>query len=139
MKSLSLLVLLLAVRKPPLPESTQVQTMLTQVVNAPGLAPFLGHYRQRPIYFRFLPTDQYSTNSLHALHGLVLRLQQGGKLVYDETKDVKRSPVIEFRFVKRQPTSAEVWVGFDIEGVVGQFTLGNSPEWHLTSAQVYEI
>jgi hypothetical protein len=139
MKSLFLLVLLLAVSKPRLPESAHVQAMLTQVVNAPGLAPFLVHYRQRPIYFRFLPTNQYSADSLHTLHRLVLRLQQGGKLVYDETKDVKRYPVLEFRFVKRQPSSAEVWVGFDIEGVVGQFTLGNVPEWHLTSAQVYEI
>lgn len=68
--------------------------MLTQVVNAPGLVPFLLHYRQCPIYFRFLPTAQYSTDSLRALRGLVLRLQQGGKLVYDEIKDVKRYSVM---------------------------------------------
>jgi hypothetical protein len=139
MKNVLLLVLFLIGNKPQLPESAPLQIILTQVINAPGLAPFLRHYRHRPIYFRFLPTARYPPDSLHALHGLVLPLPQGGTLVYDETKDVKHSPVIEFRLVKRQPTSAEVWVGFGIEGVVGQFTLGNTPAWHLTSAQVYEI
>jgi hypothetical protein len=139
MKNLFLLVFFLIGNKPRLSESAHLQPILTQVINAPGLAPFLRHYHQRPIYFRFLPTARYPPDSLHALHGLVLPLTQGGTLVYDETKNVKHFPVIEFRFVKRQPTSAEVWIGFKIEGVVGQFTLGKTPAWHLTSAQVYEI
>ena len=135
MKSLCLLVLfLLGSQQRPL-DSTQVQPILVQVANAPGLAPFLTHYRQRPLYFRFLPTTQYPS---HAFQDLILPLQQGGVLVYNETKDPKRYPVLEFRLVTLQASAAEVRVAFEIEGVMGHFTLRKAPHWHLSSADVAE-
>jgi hypothetical protein len=116
-----------------------VQTVLTQVVRAPGLAPYLAHYTAGPIYFRFLPTTHYTPQNLRRFQSLTLQVGQQPPLCYDEKKDTRRYPVIEFRLVYLTTITAEVWVELDQEGVVGKFTLTKKLNWTILNADVYEI
>ena len=120
------------------PARTTVQLVLTQVLRAPDLAPFLAHYVAGPTYFRLLPTAAYTPQALRQFRSLQLRIGPQAPLRYSETKDARRYPVVEFHLVQLTATSAEVWVGLAVEGVVGKFTLVKRPTWTLLTTQVYE-
>ncbi|MVN79208.1 hypothetical protein GO988_22990 [Hymenobacter sp. HMF4947] len=115
-----------------------MQKVLTQVIRAPGLAPYLAHYTAGSIYFRLLPTTHSTPQDLRRFQSLKLQVGQQPPLCYDEKKDTRRYPVLVFRFVYLTATAAEVWVEVDREGVIGKFTLAKKLYWTIQTADVYE-
>jgi hypothetical protein len=129
-----------AFTSPPSASSSQLQAVLTPVLNAPSLAPFLGHYLCRqPVYFRFQPSTDRDAPALRGVKDLTLRVRQCPTLVYNTTLDEHRYPVVTVQVLQLTPDSARVRIGLPIEGVVGQFTLLKAGAWAIRTEDVVEI
>ncbi|MDF7815906.1 hypothetical protein [Hymenobacter sp. YC55] len=125
---------------PALPRET-VQAVVNEVINCEELTGFTAFYTNRKdrMYFRFTPSPTYNKQTLRALRSVVLTFNQSAPLVYDEEQDEKRKPVLTIQLVHLTRDSAQVRLGFPIEGVVGQFTLVHRGTWRLVKRDVYEI
>ncbi|WP_238388088.1 hypothetical protein [Hymenobacter sediminis] len=105
------------------------------------LAQFTGHYTNRgnTIYFRFGPSPVYNRQILQELKPIILTIGNSAPLVYDETQDETRKPVITIQLLKVTRSTAAVRIGLPIEGVVGNFTLEKKSTWSILNSEVYEM
>lgn len=124
---------------PPPAPSTLLQAVLTTVLNAPSLAPYLRHYLCRqPVYFRFGPSTARDALALRGMKNLALRVRNCPALVYNTTLDERRHPVITVQVLQLSPDTARVRIGLPIEGVTGQFTLLKAGAWAIHTEEVVE-
>lgn len=125
---------------PALPTET-VQAIVNEVINCEELTGFTSYYTSRKarMYFHFIPSALYGEQTLRPLRSVVLTLHQSAPLVYARDQDEKRTPVLTIQLVQLTRDSAQVRLGFPIEGVVGQFTLVHRGTWRLVKRDVYEI
>ncbi|MDO3416698.1 hypothetical protein Q3A66_16640 [Hymenobacter sp. BT770] len=124
---------------PPAP-SCQLQAVLTTVLNATSLGPFLGHYLcHQPVYFRFVPSTDSEAPALRGMNKLTLRVRQCPTLIYNTRLEERRYPVVTVQVLQLAPDSARVRIGLPIEGVVGQFTLRKAGAWAIRTEEVAEI
>jgi hypothetical protein len=125
---------------PPSVPRSQLQAVLTTVLNGPSLAHYLGHYLCRqPMYFRFRPSTDSDASALRDGKSLLLRVRQCPMFVYNTTLDERRYPVVTVQVLELTPDLARVRIGLPIKGVVGQFTLFKAGTWAIRTEEVVEI
>lgn len=124
---------------PPAPASP-LQAVLTTVLNAPGLAPYLGHYLGRsPVYFRFAPATARAVLAGRPAKQLVLRVRNHPPLIHDTTLEERRHPVVTVQVLQLAPDTARIRIGLPIEGVVGTFKVVKARAWSIHTAEVVEL
>jgi hypothetical protein len=123
------------------PPRTDVEAVLTQVLNHPELDAFIYPYVKtlNVLYFRFLPSPVYSDQSLENLKDIVIKIKDSPPLAYDKYQDEKQKPIVRIKIMKMTQDTAQVRIGFPIEGAVGVFTLIKRDTWIITEGEVYVI
>lgn len=118
-----------------------VQSVINKAINSSELTAFTSHYTSRgdEIYFYFASSTAYNNQELRELRPIVLTIKNSVPLLYDESQNKKRKPVVTIQILKMTKDSAEVRIGIPIEGAVGKFTLIKKDAWIITESDVYEI
>jgi hypothetical protein len=121
------------------PSRADVEAVLTQALNHPELDRFIYPYVKTldVLYFRFLPSPVYNHHSLENLKDIVLKIKDSPPLAYDKYQDDKQKPIVRIKIMKMTHDTAQVRIGFPIEGAVGVFTLIKKGTWIITEGDVY--
>jgi hypothetical protein len=120
---------------------TDIEAVLTYVLNRTELVRFTDYYvdRRDVLYFRFLASPVCSDQSLNQLKDIVIRIKDSRPLVYDEYQNDEQKPIVTVKILKMTQNTAEVIIGFPIEGAVGRFTLMKKGTWIITERKVSVI
>ena len=122
-------------------QKADVEAVLTHTLNQTELTRFIYPYVERldVLYFRFLPSPVYSSQSLQQLKSISLKVKDSSPLVYDTYQDEKQKPIIFIKIMSMTQDTAQIRIGFSIQGVVGNFTLVKGAIWTIAKSDVYEI
>lgn len=123
------------------PCKVDLEAVITHVLNHTELTRFTEQYVKRGdvLFFRFGPSPVYTDHELESLRNIVVKIKDGPPLLYDVFQDEKQHPVICIRIMKLTQDTAEVRIGFDVQGAVGVFTLAKGATWTITESDVYQI